>query len=286
MPDINWSIETVAHADTLADLDIAQRHLIVFVRSQASFYYYNTGALEWQVVGESNFRPDDLTDLVFWYEMRNTGFSYADLAPVTAVMDLSPNGNHVDTITDFTYRTNSGDPYMEMGSSNAYNGGFDVASILDVTQPDEFSAFFITYYDFGASGTQANSPFTCGTNPNLFRVLNPFSDGRLYIGCGNAFAAGQPSTAPIGETFDLIFHVWEFHRNGLDVECFADGVAVGSFLPFDAASLADAGPERMYVFGSHDFNGGRSKYKAGILYKRYLPTDERQRVRNYLAGIQ
>lgn len=41
---------SILTADTVADLDNAQVYVIVFVRAEGSFYYYNLNDEEWQPV--------------------------------------------------------------------------------------------------------------------------------------------------------------------------------------------------------------------------------------------
>lgn len=252
--------------------------------------YYDTdhGPIQ-AALSPVEFVPAALSDLVFWYEARNPGASYADGDPVTGMNDLGPNLYHATSLAH-TYRANSGAPYLELRSSATYNGGFNIASVLDLAQPDQMSAFFITRYITSGTGTAASA--LLGTSlslDNTVRILNPFSgDGKLYLAVGDHDGGGQ-STPPstIGQTFDELFHVWEFHRNGTTCEVFIDGTPVASMSAFTTTTLFNNGAERCIVFGSNSptFPGGRADHKAGVLYRRYLNSTERAQVRAYLAPI-
>lgn len=285
---VDQNLQALAHADTLTDLDLAQIYLVVFVRSEGKFYYFDQNALEWTPV--VTFTPGSLAGLVFWYEVRNSGFSYGEGDPVTAMADLGPNNYDLAGMTDLIYHANSGSPYMQINSVGAYSGGFTIDSILDLVEAgtNSFSAFFITKYD-STLGVWVNGLVNVGPNENMFRLLNPYTDGRCYIACGNVLSSGgQPSCPDFAEQYDGLFHVWEFHRNGNAVELYCDGVAKGTFNNnFDAPTLVDAGSESVVVFGSGSagFTGGVASHKAGLLYKRYLTSDERQQIRDYMMGI-
>jgi hypothetical protein len=278
----------LAQVDTLSDLTTTQKYLIIYVRSEGGFYYYNFNTETWTAI--SSFAPDSISDLVFWYEVRNSGFPYADLDPVTAMTDLGPNGHDITGMDDLVYHENSGNPYMQIDSVAAYNGSFTIPSILDLVQAvtNSFSSFWITKYN-STLGVWVNGLVNVGPNENMFRLLNPYTDGRCYIACGSVLTSGgQPSCPDFTEQYNGLFHVWEFHRNGNLVELYCDGVAKGTFNNnFDAPTLVDAGPESVVIFGSGSagFTGGNASHKAGLHYARYLTVDERTAVRSYLMSF-
>jgi hypothetical protein len=290
-PVANWTYQLclVLAASPDAAEDSPDETDFTVQRIDSALYYDTDHAPIQAALSPVEFLPSALADLVFWYEARNPGASYADGDPVTGMDDLGPNVYHLTSLAH-TYRANSGAPYLELRSTASYNGGFNIASVLDLAQPGEMSAFFITRYITSGTGTAASALLgTTLSLDNTVRILNPFSgDGKLYLTVGDHDGGGQ-STPPstIGQTFDEIFHLWEFHRNGTTCEVFIDGTPVASMSAFTTTTLANAGAERCIVFGSSNptFPGGRADHKAGVLYRRYLNSTERAQVRGYLSPI-
>lgn len=290
-PVANWNFQRclVLAASPDAAEDSPDETDFTLQRIDGELYYDTDHAPIQAALSPIVINPASFADLVFWYEARNPGASYSDGASVTGMNDLGPNAYHLTSLAH-TYRANSGAPYLELRSASAYNGGFNIASILDIAQPGEFSAFFVTRYRTSGTGTAGSALIgTTLSLSNQVRVLNPFpADGKIYTACGDVSGGGQSAAAAFfGPTFDDTFHVWEFHRNGATTEVFYDGVAGPSMSAFTTTTLVNAGAERCIVFGSGDagFPGGRADHKAGVLYRRYISGTERTQVRSYLAGI-
>ncbi len=279
------------HADTLADLEVAQRFgVIVFVRSEGSFFRYDTDALAWVRIGveEADDTPRGVPNLVFWFEARDA--DAVDGAPVTALPDKSANGFDLDSVNGTTYRANAGEPYLDLELAVNSTGGFDADSVLDVASPASFSSFWIARHNTAGAGEDVTGFMRVGNSGgNMVRILLKYLDGRCYYCHGNeGTGGGQPSHAAFAEQTDDLFHVWEFHRLDNVLQVFVDGVEVTGFTnsnAFENPSLVDDGPVRCTVFGSGDLNGGQSHFKAGIVYNRFISGAERETVRAYLETI-